>query len=349
MIALRTTLVIIAGWLAAWPHADLHAAQPECRQPAPLRLRVRFADEAARDALLESTVDHGLRLIDATTRRELWTAGSAGDVTQKVADMRSAFGSSFTALHLDADGVHDRIYAGDQSGRLWRFDLRTGAKPSGWMQAAVLADLGAAAGGRGFIAPPDVTRLQTADGRSWLSIAIGSANTGNGQSEQRFYVIRDSLGGEPPVQPLREADLELRASHATATEAAHGYYYSLGHAQVVARALTLNGITRFTVVAGNHNLLAGCSGGIRFNLTQASVGTVRASDGAVVHDNSGREHSGNPLQPLARQVPADAEVAITATADASGRQLCHVDSEALPDCFVDTRPRRVWWRREDAD
>jgi hypothetical protein len=328
-------ITAILAVLCAYP--ALPAAQTECRQPAPLQLRVRFANEAARDALLESTPDRGLRLVDPASRRVLWAA-----------DMNAAFGSSFTAIHLDADGVHDRVYAGDQAGRLWRFDLRTGAQPSEWMHAIVLAELGAAGGGRGFIAPPDVTRLQAADGRSWLSIALGSANTGSGQAEQRFYVVRDSLDSRPPARSLKESDLQPVTSLMAAPDSEHGYYLLLAHAQVVARALTVNGVTHFSAIADRRNLLTGCNTGIQFNLTQVSVNAIRATDGALTH-GIGSSGPDNPHQLLAGTLSADTAVELTVNANADGRLLCHVDGETLPGCFVDTRPRRTWWRREDAD
>ena len=55
--------------------------------------------------------------------RQLWTGGAIGAVTQRFADMAAGFTSSLAVIDTDGDGAHDRIYAGDLQGRLWRFDI----------------------------------------------------------------------------------------------------------------------------------------------------------------------------------------------------------------------------------
>lgn len=347
-------IIVLAVGLVCGISAPLLAAAADCRRPAPLLLRVRFAEETPREVLLESTVSHGLRLLDPATGSELWSAGAGAGNTQQIAGMDAAFGTSLTAVHLDADGLHDRLYAGDRAGRLWRFDLHAGARPSAWMHATLLADLGAPGGGRGFIAAPDITRIGTADARTWLNIAIGTANTtGTPRADHRFYVLRDALDAAVPAAPLTEADLEpLLPPLGLANGNAHGYYLQLGAAQVLARALTLDGRIHFTVVENGHNLLAGCAiGTLPTTVVQMSVSVLRAVDGAVAAvGNGGRNDQHDLRQALARAMPASAAVELAATPGrADGRLSCQVDAEPLPDCFLDTRPRRSWWRREDAD
>jgi hypothetical protein len=315
---------------------------------------VQFATEAPRDALLESTLPDGLRLRDPATGDELWSASSRAVSTQQIAGMDAAFGASLAAVHLDADGLHDRLYAGDRAGRLWRFDLRRGARVSSWARATLLADLRAPGGGRGFIAAPDVTLVGTADADAWLNIAIGTANAGAQRADHRFYVLRDALAATAPAAPLTEADLALLAPPlGVANGSARGYYLPLGTAQVLAQALTLDGRIYFTAFENPANLLAACaSGTLPTTAAPLSVTVLRARDGAVAEQsngNSGTDHS-NLRRALPRPMPASSGVELAATPIAAdGRLPCTVDGEALPGCFLDTRPRRSWWRREDAD
>jgi hypothetical protein len=343
----------LALCLGCLPTTSAPAAERSCSASPPLTLRVRFATEAAREVLLEANAPSGLRLRDAATGVELWSASAGGGATQQIEGLNSAFGTSLTAVHLDADGLHDRIYAGDRAGRLWRFDLQDGARPATWMRATILADLVVPGGGRGFIAAPDVSRSESPAGPVWLNIAIGTANTATPRADHRFYVLRDALGSTRPNAPLREADLEPVTSPLGITnDNTRGYYLPLGAAQVLAPALTLDGRIHFTVVESSANLLAGCAEGLLPLPVPISVTVVRADDGQLATDSNGngRTDVRDLRRSLGRALPANAGVQLTsATAGSDGRMLCHVDTLPLPDCFLDTRPRRTWWRRDDAE
>jgi hypothetical protein len=353
----RTLGLLILGiaWCAALP-----AAAPTCRPSTPVPLRVRFAGEAPRQALIQSIWPTGLRLIDPVTGALLWSAGPDASSTQQISAMDASFGSSLTAIDLNADGVHDRLYAGDRAGRLWRLDLRASARPAQWMQASVLADLRAPGVGRGFIAAPDVTLL-TAGRTSWLNIAIGTANTGPPRNDHRFYVLRDGSASAPST-PMTEADLAALSAPAGAIELApgaapartlHGYYLPLGSAQVLAQSLTLDGKTWFTAVENAGSFSTACA---TDELSTApvplSVTVLRAADGAVLAAEVAAHTPGAPpvllRQPLGMW-PAMAGVELAPVADQNGRIACVVGTQPLPGCFLDTRPRRTWWRREDAD
>jgi hypothetical protein len=349
---MNRALILLVLCVAAGASAAAAAAAAGCRTAPPLALRVRFAAEAARDVLLESTLPDGLRMVDAATGHELWSAGSRAGASQQIAAMNAPFGASLTAVHLDADGLHDRIYAGDRAGRLWRLDLHAGARPSGWLRAAVLAELGAPGGGRGFVAAPDIALIE-ADAGAWLNVAIGTANTGPPRSDHRFYVLRDALAANT-VAPLTESDLEpVRPPLGIASGMARGYYLPLGTAQVLARALTLDGRIHFTVVESAASLLTTCDNSmLPTSLAPISVTVLRAADGAVATDSNGDGHidQRDLRRTLARAMPASSAVELIATpAPADGLQHCAVDAEPLSDCALDTRPRRSWWRREDAD
>ncbi|MEO6080409.1 MAG: hypothetical protein ABIQ86_11595 [Steroidobacteraceae bacterium] len=348
---MRRACIVLTLYLGCAMALPSLAAATGCRAAAPITLRVRFAGESARAVLLESTTPGGLRLVDPATKNELWSAGPGAGKTQRISGMDASFGASLAAVHLDADGVHDRVYAGDQAGRLWRLELRAGAPPSAWMRASVLADLGAP--GRGFVAAPDITRIETPAAGSWLNIAIGTANTGAQQAEHRFYVLRDALVVAGPAAPLTEADLEpLMPPLGVTGGGAPGYYLRLGSAQVLAQALTLDGHIHFTVAETGRSLLAGCAPGtLPTTAVPLSVTVLRARDGEVaLSHNTDRSDQRILRRVLAGAMPANAGVELaTAQRQADGRVPCRVDVETLPECSLDTQPRRTWWRREDAD
>lgn len=88
-----------------------------------------------------------------------------------------------TAISTTGDGVVDIIYAGDQQGRLWKFDL-SASDPLGWKvaygSAAVPQPLFSAASGQAITARPDVTPHPA--GGYLVSFGTGS------------YLSRDDLG-----------------------------------------------------------------------------------------------------------------------------------------------------------
>jgi len=331
-----------------------NTADARCQAPAPLTMRVHFAGEAPREVLLQSSLPNGLRLLDPVDGRELWSAGAGPDVTQQIAGMDAAFGSSMMAVHLDEDGFHDRLYAGDRTGRVWRFDLRVGAHPRSFLRAGVLADLRVPGGGRGFLAAPDITRIESPGTPPWLNIAIGTANTGAPRADHRFYVLRDALNTPLPALAITEADLELLAPPlGIGNSRARGYYLSLGSSQVLAQSLTVNGRIHYTAVDHGPSQFAPCDiGSLPTTAATLSVTVVRAADGAVPVDTDGNDRidRADLRRPLPRVLPANAAVVLALNpAGPDDRIHCQIDGEILPDCSLDTRPQRTWWRREDAD
>jgi hypothetical protein len=346
---MRILLLALSATIAV----DCVAAESSCTPVEPLRIRVRFAGEIPREVQIESVLPSGFRLRHPATHEEIWSTGPGPANAQQVSGMDASFGTSFTAVHLDGDGVHDRLYAGDRAGRLWRFDLHSGAMPAALMKAAVLADLRATGGSRGFVAPPDVARIRMPSGESWLNVAIGTANTAAPRNDHRFYVLRDSID-QLAATPLLETDLDsLMPPAGVARGNARGYYLSLGSAQVLAQALTLNGRIHFTAVETSRNLLASCEPGALPDIAvPLSVAVLHATDGALeTADQSGQGNVPSSVRrPISDSMPATAGVKLADSPDgATGVLQCKVVDQSLPGCTLDTRPQRSWWRREDAD
>lgn len=294
-----------------------------------------------------------LRIVDAGGRL-LWSAAATGTHTQRFAGMTAGFTGSLAAIDIDGDGTHDRIYAGDLQGRMWRFDLDSNAPVSRWMTGGVFADLGNAASGRGFLAAPDITLLSSG-GQPWISIAIGTANTapattpGFAFGMHRFYVLRDESPFERWTQrqydrwtPLLEANLVLVEGDFPDAQRAvgSGYYMNLGAGQVPASSLTLNGRTFFTVVHSSALLLPSCPLRIAADLpVPVSVGSFSIPDLQVA----------GPARLPHEFAPHDSGIRLVRDPANPGALVCAVGADMLPGCSLDITLHRTFWRREDAD
>jgi len=324
------------------------AAAPDCMPARPLLLNVRIGDATpAQRALLVGAQTPALRIVDVQTGTTLWSAGSAAPVTQHFANMTAPFAGSLAALDTDNDGLHDRLYAGDLAGRLWRFDLHNGAPPSTWASGGVFADFSNSAG-RGFLAPPDVSLAAAPHAAPWLNIALGTAAPGHLAANNRFYVLRDytpfaawSDAQYRDWQPLHEANL-LRVATAgppPQEQIVDGWFIELGNGDVVTAAVTVAGQTTIAIADSTTGAVTGCRSAF-------SIATLHTDSGRVQLDASG-----NWRRLLSAQLPSDA--VFTMTMDAAGadpaRARCALGDEPIAGCDVDTRPRRSWWRRGNAE
>ncbi|MEO8307822.1 MAG: hypothetical protein ABI616_07250 [Pseudomonadota bacterium] len=359
MIPVRAVLVLLhicAIALAGKTWAADAQCSTQFRLPILLRLPGSAATSTLTTALLIGDLTPGLRIVDATNGRLLWTASASGTPTQRFADMQAGFSTSLAALDTDGDGAHDRIYAGDLLGRLWRFDMDNHGAPSSWLAGAIFADLSQATPGRGFIAAPDLTLIAPAGTKPWLSIALGTANTSTAMAAQpihvlnRFYVLKDRAPLERWTQrqydswrPLVESDLMLAEGTRPATVQDNaGFYINLGAQQVAAASLTVDGNTYYTTVATNASLLHSCVGPpTPILLAPVNVGSVSA-DGAL---NAVTLDTSAPYI-----APADSAVTLVRDeSDPSGTFVCQVAGHTLPGCSVESTLHRSFWRREDAD
>lgn len=368
--ASRAALLAALPLTLADPAGAAAPADSACESPRPRPVRVRFADVAgaeAIDALLSGPPSGGLQLRDAVSGALLWTAGPSAATVQRIAGMDAPFGDALTAIDMNGDGVHDRLYAADLAGRVWRLDLATGAQRDTWASGGVFADLAAVDGSRGFVAAPDVALIRPAGSAPWLSIALGTMSTSGAPASNRFYLLRDrdplATGEERSAQalaPIREADLlpiESTSDAASASQdvASHpGFYVILGAGQVLAPSLTVNGVIVFTAAQSARSTVITCAPGNRATApTVLDISSIDAIDGRTALDLNadGEVDARDRRMTLPNALPASAgiDIAPAGDGDPPGFRRCAVAELPITNCQVDTRVKRRWWRREDAD
>lgn len=319
-----------------------------CLQSGSVAVNVRMAGGAPVAALLEAGIETPLRLVDAATGHQLWSAADRAAI-QVFPDMDSAIFGSIAAIDLDADGIHDRIYAGDIAGRLWRFDVHHGAEAGQWTSGGILADF-TNNQGRGFIASPDLVMSSPPGVPPWLNISIGTAAPGNPSASNRFYVVRDHAPFDTwsdddfeSWKPVREEDLMKVSTAQASAEAANvvdpempGWYIELGSGHVIAPSITVN-----------HRVVLGIAEAIPRTgpceiLTR--IASLELDQGRVVPEVSSLDNWTRllPVPVLLSDRFEIGEVHGTVAPCSLGGQL-------VAACDVDTRPRKTWWRREDAE
>lgn len=340
-------------------------APPVCKQAESVPLRMHLGnqgpDGTGIDGRISGSERFGLELREARSGALLWTAGAAAGALLQVPGMDARILARPVPVDLDGDGWHDRIYAADLAGRIWRIDLTNGVAREHWARATQLADL-SGNGLRGFLAAPDIT-LHEAHGRlPWLSIALGSVSFQDQTAANRFYVLRDSATAAAPDKlpavPIVDADLmpmEGAQGIGSLREALslRGYYLPLGSAQVLAPSLTVGGVVVFTVAQTTSPQAGGCAVLASGLPARIEVRAVAADTGAPSFDLNadGLLDSRDAVLALESARPADSAVRMAPADDAGtpGQRHCLIGNDRVPGCTLDTRLRRRYWLREDAD
>ena len=318
---------------------------PACLSGAPVAMVVRIGEPTPRRALLRGGVSPPLQVIDADTSLPLWSASSRPPSAQQFDAMHAQFAGSLLPIDLDGDGIHDRIYAGDLAGRLWRFDLHHGNPAELWATGGVFADLSSGAL-RGFIAPPDVSLPAGGPAEpAWFNIALGTARIGPAPVANRFYVLRDRHPFETWTQqryerwrPLRESDLvQLPALGASlAQPAPDGYFSETGASDFLSPTLTVSGHATLALADPSSVMGTGC-------LVAAIVSSIDLDTGAVIRNAAAEE--GGPTRLSLLMKAGDSFSLLRSGSHAA----CMLGETHIASCDVDLSPRRTWWRREDAD
>jgi hypothetical protein len=340
----------LLGVLLALHCGPAISARPSCLPQSAVLLQVRIGDSKPMAALLQGGLETTLSLFAATSRRLLWSADESMSAIQVFPGLSAPVTGSLTAIDLDADGLHDRIYVGDMAARLWRFDLHHGEAAAEWATGGVFADFSNGEG-RGFLAAPSISLSTTSGASSWLDIAIGTAAPGSASANNRFYALRDrAVAGSwtsdefDAWEPLRETDLvHARATPQAAAEAAMtidpaapGWYVELGSGHVITPTITVHGRAVLAIAAEVPRDSDACEVFARIANFDLATSQMRPS--------------GSPAGwsvPLAAAIPASAR--FTLGTEVGGLAPCTLGGERIAACDVDTRPRRTWWRRLDAE
>jgi Tfp pilus tip-associated adhesin PilY1 len=324
------------------------ACAADCLPDVSVQVMVRIGDAPPVAAALEGGIETPLSLFEVGSRRLLWSAAAHATAIQEFPGMTAAFTGSIAAIDLDGDGLHDRIYAGDMAARVWRLDLHHRAAATQWATGGVFADFSNPEG-RVFLAAPDISLAAPPGSASWLNLAFGTAAPMNPAANNRLYVLHDpgldhAWSGEALASwvPVREEDLSrVTAVPATTDEVpaptvpAHpGWYVELGSGHVVAPSLTVHNRVVLAIAEVVPRDGEPCEVFTRIaavDLATRQVITMGPAQGR---------------QTIATPIPANATFTLGQAAE--GIAPCTLAGQRINACDVDTRPRRTWWRREDA-
>ncbi len=225
------------------------------------------------------TDDEGgaIYIVDASTGTRLWwadqykTGSNSGDVDT----MLNSIPADIRVLDIDGNGIHDRLYAADTGGRIYRVDLpdsNNGVIPASEKiatpQVTKLADLssnGSIEHNRRFYSEPDSALVL--DGRDrYMAISIGSGyrahplNQGADNAQDRLYMIKDknvySIPKLDSLSPIQHGanlvDLSSETDPETNVTNWHqktGWYINLNRSigeKALAEAFTLDNTVFFT-------------------------------------------------------------------------------------------------------
>jgi len=157
---------------------------------------------------------NAIYMINVATGAVEWSAGGTLNVghnlemntgatpTAANATMQHSIPAQVKVFDLSGDGLHDRMYAVDMGGRIWRFDINNEAGSlADLVQGGLIASLGAVETGldtdaRRFYAAPDVVPVlaDNPDHDSYLAINVGSGHRAkplDESSDDWFFSVRD--------------------------------------------------------------------------------------------------------------------------------------------------------------
>jgi type IV pilus assembly protein PilY1 len=227
------------------------------------------------------TVGNRIFMLDAVSGATLWSAGpDTSSANLKLKKMTHSIPGNITVIDTDADGLADRMYAGDMGGRVWRFDITNGNGAGTLVTGGVFASLGTAdispvsrADTRRFYYAPDVALFSPRGAKPYYNLAIGSGYRGHPLEEDthdRFYSLRDYA----PFSKLSQTDyydLSTRVipgdgdlvdltknANGTVADGALGWKIELSNAdgtwhgqKVLAEAITVGGVILFPTFQPN--------------------------------------------------------------------------------------------------
>ena len=166
---------------------------------------------------------NALFIVDAETGALIWKASHKAGQLQ-LEKMIYSLPAEPSVVDINADGLADQIVIGDMGGQIWRFFINNG-NPANNLVSPLSSDTTAnrgvfaslagdtAATARRFYNSPSVALSRHGDGKTYLTIAVGSGFRASPLStaiEDRFYVLKTPHIYNQPnteVAPLVESDL----------------------------------------------------------------------------------------------------------------------------------------------
>jgi hypothetical protein len=305
--------------------------------------------------LLKAREPYGMQLLDPTSLAVRWSLGPDSAATQQSAQLTASFGTSLTVVDVNSDGLHDRIYAGDSSGRLWRIDLHNNAAVSALASGKVLANLSSDRVVRPILAAPDVALVTPTRGAPWLNVAVGTAHgDGNGES-MGFLMLRDRhpfdtlpQGHFDTTTAIHISELMPLSQHRALepqADSANGFWLPLGALQVATQSITLDGRVILLATTQDATASAPC-------MHDSYVASIDARTGAAAIDsnNDGAIDSRDGITRVGA-VPYSAalQLARSSTSPGTTAYECLVASRRIPNCSTDLQAKRSYWTRGDAD
>lgn len=221
---------------------------------------------------VDDSVGRAIYMIDALTGERLWYAANAADhpaAHLPLSEMTNSIPSDLRVIDLNGDNLTDRIYTGDMTGQMWRFDIHndTATTINELVTGGVIADIGgsSASDNRRIFYPPSASIVADDYLGSFIALSFGTGHRANplGTSgktvDDRFYMLRDPYIFRAPVDSMGEVsytstsesellDVTTTMAPSTADLNGHkGWFIELDHEEkVLAKSLTADGRIFFT-------------------------------------------------------------------------------------------------------
>ncbi|MDH3767427.1 MAG: PilC/PilY family type IV pilus protein [Gammaproteobacteria bacterium] len=141
-------------------------------------------------------------MVDALTGDRLWWASIADAADLTLPDMTHSIPSNLQLIDTDQDGLDDRIYVGDTTAQVWRFDIDN---INSTITGDVFAKLGAIgeSGNRRIYGAPSVTRIiDEHTGQTFLTVSVGTGHRAHpleADVDDAFFMMRDLNAFAAPV------------------------------------------------------------------------------------------------------------------------------------------------------
>jgi Tfp pilus tip-associated adhesin PilY1 len=293
-----------------------------------------------------------LYVVDARSGKPLWSAGNGGSASLHLANMQAGIQGGIAAVDLDSDGFAERLYAGDDAGRLWRFDLRNRSEATALASGGPLAHVTGPLHGT-----PDIALVQRSGTQPYLNISIATSTTGSPVKVLGgagwLYAIPDLRPFEQlsqtqfdQLQPIGSADLALIGGDSTPN--GNGWRMPLAPGEWLTEpTLTVDGRLLFTTFRE----MAATSSCQRHGENRVYVLSIDDANATIDLDANGKIDKLDRWLTLAQTDVVHGVETIRRQPDSTRppEALCRAGTQLLAACRRSVATRRSYWYRGDAD